>query len=84
MEFFNCVHKGVFVGCVKYFHDIIDRADGVVIFQKVGCKAGFRYVLFVVMKKFAISFLKRTVCLADIFFVTVWACEAVHTTLLEL
>jgi hypothetical protein len=31
MEFFNCVHKGAFVGCVKYFHDIIDRAYGVVI-----------------------------------------------------
>ena len=59
MEFFNCVHKGAFVGCVKYFHDIIDRAYGVVIVQKVGCKAGFPYVLFVVIKMFVISFLKR-------------------------
>ena len=69
---------------MKYFHDIIDRAYGVVIVQKVGCKAGFPYVVFVVMQMFAISFLKRTARLADIFFVTVWACEAVHTTLLEL
>ena len=84
MEIFSCVHKGAFVGCVYYFHDVIDRAYGVVIVQKVDCKAGFPYVVFVVMKMFAISFLKRTVCLADIFFVTVWACEAVHTTLLEL
>ena len=59
IEFFNCVHKGAFVGCVKYFHDIIDRAYGVVIVQKVGCKAGFPYVVFVVLKIFAISFLKR-------------------------
>ena len=36
MEFFNCVHKGAFFGCVKYFHDIIDRAYGLVIVQKVG------------------------------------------------
>ena len=39
MEFFNCVPKGAFVGCVKYFHDIIDRAYEMVIVQKVGCKA---------------------------------------------
>jgi len=44
---------------MKYFHDIIDRAYGVVIVQKVGCKAGFPYVLFVVIKMFVISFLKR-------------------------
>ena len=84
MEFFNCAHKGAFVGYVKYFHDIIDRAYGVVTVQKVSCKAGFPYVVFVVLKMLAIYFLKRRSVWPTYFFVTVWACEAVHTTLLEL
>jgi hypothetical protein len=56
VEFLNCVHKGAFASCVKYLHNIVDGAYGMVVVQEVGCKTGFSYVVFVVMKVFVIFF----------------------------
>jgi hypothetical protein len=35
VKFLNGVHKSIFTGHVKYFHDFIDRPNGMFIFQQL-------------------------------------------------